>query len=256
MEMTTYQPGTPSWVDLGCPDPTVAAQFYAALFGWDVQDSVPGAGGYRLADLRGKPVAGIGPQMQPGPSYWATYIATADAEATAKAVAAAGGQTFMAPMQVMDVGKMAVFGDPTGAVFGVWQAGTHLGAGLVNEPNTVCWNELNTRESQKAIPFYQSVFGWGADTNPMGGTTYTEWKLADKTVGGMIQMDENFPAEVPSHWLTYFSVADTDASVAKLTELGGSVMVPPTDIPPGRFAVVADPQGAVFGLIKPADGTA
>lgn len=250
MEMTTYTPGTPSWVDLGSPDPNAAAEFYGTLFGWDVQESQPNTGGYRIAELRGKAVAGLGAQMQPGPPYWATYVATADADATAKAVADAGGQTFMAPMQVMEVGKMAVFADPTGAAFGVWEAGTHLGAGLVNEPSTLCWNELQTREMTKAVPFYRAVFGWEAETNPMGETTYTEWKLDGRTIGGMIQMDENFPPEVPSNWLTYFAVTDTDATVAKATELGGSVLVPPTDIPPGRFAVIADPHGAVFGVIK------
>lgn len=250
MEMTSYKQGTPSWVDLGSPDPQGAVEFYTSLFGWTAEESMPGSGGYRLVTLRGKPVVGIGPQMQPGPPFWTTYIATDDIEATASAVAAAGGNTFMVPMEVMDVGKMAVFADPTGAAFGVWQAGTHLGAGIVNEPNALCWNELNTRTSEAAIPFYANVFGWVANTAPMGGTTYTEWQLDGRTVGGMIQMDDNFPPDVPSHWLSYFAVDDTDATVAKVTQLGGSVMVPPTDIPPGRFAVVADPHGAVFAVIK------
>lgn len=251
MEMSTYKPGTPSWVDLGSPDPTAAAAFYSGLFGWEVQDSLPEAGGYRLADLRGKPVAGIGPQMQPGPPYWATYIAVADADATAKAVTAAGGQTFMAPMQVMDVGKMAAFADPTGAAFGVWQAGSHLGAGIVNEPNTMCWNELATRDPKAAMPFYRDVFGWEAKTSEMGDVSYTEWQLDGRTVGGMIPMDdEHFPPEVPPNWAVYFAVDDTDATVAKAQQTGGSVLVPPTDIPVGRFSVLADPHGAVFSVIK------
>ena len=130
-------------------------EFYAALFGWEIREPLPEAGGYRMAELRGKPVAGIGPQMQPGmPPAWATYIATADADATAKAVAAAGGRTLMPPMDVLDAGRMAVFADPAGAVFGVWQPRAHQGAGIVNEPDTLCWNELASRDADAVIPFY------------------------------------------------------------------------------------------------------
>jgi predicted enzyme related to lactoylglutathione lyase len=255
MEMTSYKPGTPSWVDLGTTDPNAAAEFYGPLFGWTVQESQPNTGGYRIAELRGKPVAGIGPLMQGQidmgvPPNWSTYIATADADATGKAVAAAGGQTYMAPFDVMDVGKMGVFADPTGAAFGVWQAGTHLGAGIVNEPNTLCWNELQTREPDSAIPFYRDVFGWSANTQPMGPSSYTEWQLEGKTVGGMMAMDENFPAEVPPHWEVYFAVDDTDATVKKAQDLGANVLVQPQDVPPGRFAVLQDPHGAVFAVIK------
>ncbi|HEY3749447.1 MAG TPA: VOC family protein [Pseudonocardiaceae bacterium] len=252
MEMTTYQPGTPSWVDLSTPDVSAAAEFYGTLFGWQVQDSMAEAGGYRLADLRGKPVAGIGPQMQPGmPPAWATYIATADADATAKAVNEAGGQTLMAPMEVMDVGTMAVFTDPTGAAFAVWQAGQHIGAGIVDEPGSLSWNELTTRQPEAAIPFYRDVFGWDSVTHDMGGTPYTEWLLDGRgSVGGMMPMDDSFPAEVPAHWAVYFAVADADATVAKATELGGAVVVPPTDIPQGRFAMLVDPQGAAFNVIR------
>jgi hypothetical protein len=252
MEMTTYQPGTPSWVDLGTLDVTAAAEFYGDLFGWHVQDSVPEAGGYRIAELRGKAVAGIGPQMQPGmPPAWATYIATADADATAKAVAEAGGQTFMAPMEVMDVGTMGVFADPTGAAFGVWQAGQHLGAGIVNEPGSLSWNELATRQPDAAIPFYRDVFGWDSVTHDMDGSSYTEWLLEGRgSIGGMMPMDATIPADVPAHWRVYFAVADADATVARATELGGTVYVPPLDIPQGRMAMLADPQGAAFNVIQ------
>lgn len=251
MEMTSYKPGTPSWVDLGTTDIDAAATFYGTLFGWQVQDSPPETGGYRMAELRDRPVAGIGPLMQQGvPAHWSTYIATADADATAKAVAAAGGQTFMAPFDVMDIGKMGVFADPTGAPFGVWQAVKFAGAGIVNESNALCWNELQTRDPGKALPFYSSVFGWTANTQPMGASSYTEWQLDGKTVGGMMPMDDNFPADVPPHWEVYFAVDDADATVAKAQELGGTVYLPPQDVPPGRFAVLGDPQGAVFAVIK------
>jgi predicted enzyme related to lactoylglutathione lyase len=256
MEMTTYLPGTPSWVDLSSPDPTAAAAFYGTLFGWQVQESAPEAGGYRMAELRGATVAGIGPQMQPGtPPAWNTYISTDDIEATAKAVIEAGGQTFVAPMEVLDAGTMAVFADPTGAVFCAWQAARHTGAGLVDEPGSLSWNELTTRQPEAAIPFYRDVFGWDSVTHDMGGTPYTEWLLDGRgSIGGMMAMDANFPPEVPAHWAVYFAVADADATVAKVAELGGAVHVPPMDIPQGRFAMCADPQGAAFNVIRMAGG--
>lgn len=251
MEMSSYPPGTPSWVDLSTPDPTAAAAFYGVLFGWDVREPAPEAGGYRLCDLRGRAVAGIGPQMQPGmPPVWATYIATADADATAKAVQDAGGQVLVAPIDVMTVGRMSVCSDSTGAVFGAWQARDHIGAGLVNEPNTMCWNELVTRQPEIAVPFYRDVFGWEAKTTDAGGMPYTEWQIGGRTIGGMMPMGDMYPADTPPHWGVYFAVADADATVAKLTELGGAVYQPPMDIPPGRFAAVADPQGAMFSVIQ------
>jgi predicted enzyme related to lactoylglutathione lyase len=250
MEMSSYPPGTPSWVDLGTPDPDAAATFYGGLFGWDVRESAPDTGGYRLCELRGKPVAGLGPQMNPDmPPMWATYIATADADATVQAVRDAGGQVLMGPMDVMTVGRMAVCTDSTGAAFSVWQAGDHIGAGLVDEPNTLCWNELATRQPEVAARFYGDVFGWEAKTTDAGGMNYTEWQNNGRSVAGMMPMGDNFPADTPPHWGVCFAVADVDATVAKVTESGGTVHQPPMDIPVGRFAAVADPQGAAFSLI-------
>lgn len=250
MEMTSYQSGIPSWVDLSVPDPDAAADFYGSLFDWQVPEGVPEAGGYRIAEVRGLPVAGIGSQMQQGmPPVWTTYIATDDVDATAKLVTESGGQTFAPPMDVMDAGRMAVFADPTGAVVSAWQAGTHKGAGLVNEPVSLSWNELATRDPEAAIAFYRAVFGWDANTMEMGASSYTEWLLDGKSIGGMMPMDESFPAEVPAHWRVYFAVADADATVAKATQLGGTVFMEPMDIPQGRFAALGDPQGAMFNVI-------
>jgi predicted enzyme related to lactoylglutathione lyase len=252
MEKSSYTPGTPSWVDLSTPDTSAAAAFYGSLFGWEVEEGGPEFGGYRMAHLRGRPVAGIGPQMQPNmPPSWATYVDTDDADAIAKAVTDAGGQTFMAPMDVMDVGRMAVFADPTGAAFGVWQANKHLGAGIVNEPVSLCWNELATREPDRAIAFYRDVFGWQARTHAPDPVPYTEFLLdGPDSIAGMMPMDDSIPAEVPAHWRVYFAVADIDATVAKAAELGGSVHMSPMDIPQGRMAALADPQGAMFSVIK------
>jgi len=252
VEKTSYEPGTPSWIDLGSPDPAKAAGFYSELFGWDVIDLGEEAGGYRMASVAGQPVAGLGAQMNPAaPPYWTTYIAVADADASAAAVKAAGGTVFAEPFDVMDAGRMAVFADPTGAAVSVWQAGTHSGSGRVNEHGAMCWHELQTRDPEAAKAFYATVFGWGTAVEEMDGADdYFMWKLGETTVGGLMVMGEDFPSDVPSNWLVYFAVDDCDAAVARVAELGGSVHVPPTDIPPGRFAVVSDPDGAMFSVIK------
>jgi uncharacterized protein len=249
MEKESYGHGVPSWVDVASPDPAAAAAFYHGLFGWDVVHGPPEAGGYAIAQLRGKSVAGIGPlPAENVPPVWTTYINVDDADAVAQKVSSNGGMVFMPPFDVLDVGRMAIFADPTGAVFGVWQPKLHKGAELVNEPNTWCWNELLTTDVGKAKAFYGAVFGWGSVTHE-GAMPYTEWQIGGNTLGGMMPKPPMMPAEVPPHWLTYFAVTDTDATVKKVVELGGSLVAPPMDIEPGRFAVVADPAGATFGVI-------
>ncbi|MGH3794781.1 MAG: VOC family protein [Pseudonocardiaceae bacterium] len=250
MQIDSYEPGTPSWVDLGSPDPATAAAFYSGLFGWSLVDQGPEAGGYRMAYLRDRPVAGIGPQQQPDqPPYWTTYITVSDVDSMAKGVRAAGGHVYMEPTDVFDVGRMAVFADPTRASFAVWQPRSHIGAGLVNEPGAMCWTELDTRDPAAAKVFYPATLGWSAADQQIDGVDYTEWKLGDRTVAGMMPMDDRWPAEIPSRWMVYFAVADTDAAAARAEELGGTVTVPPTDIPPGRFAVLRDPHDAIFSII-------
>lgn len=259
-ERTSYTPGTPSWVDLGSPDLDAAVEFYGALFGWDVHEAgdPEQTGGYRMAYLSDKPVAGMMPLMQEGqPPAWTTYVSVEDADATAAAVREAGGSVIAEPMDVMDVGRMAVFADPAGAVFSIWQPRAHPGAGLVNEPGAFTWNELNTRDPGAAKPFYAAVFGWDIEDHEMEGMgTYTEWKQGEDPMGGMMDMRGRVPDEVPPHWLTYFAVEDTDATVEKVKELGGGVAFGPIDIPAGRFAVVHDPHGAMFAVIKMPDEAA
>ncbi len=171
--------------------------------------------------------------------------------ATAAAVSEAGGSVIAEPMDVMDLGTMAVFADPTGAVFGIWQPGTFPGAGVVNEPGALAWNELNTRDLEGAKAFYGAVFGWAFEDNDMGEAgTYTTIKLGEDMVGGILNMTERgVPDEIPAHWQVYFAVEDTDATVAQATERGGSVMVPPMEVPAGRFAILVDPHGASFAAI-------
>jgi predicted enzyme related to lactoylglutathione lyase len=259
-EVSEYAAGTPSWVDLGTPDIEASASFYGGLFGWDVPESenAEQTGGYRQAMLGGKPVAGMMPLMQEGqPPAWATYVAVDDADATAAKVKDAGGQVMAEPMDVMDLGRMAIFVDPGGAVFGIWQAGSFQGAGIRGEAGAIGWNELNTRDPDRAKEFYGSVFGWGhADEESPRVGTYSVWKVGEAMVGGMLDIDAaGIPAEVPPHWLVYFMVEDTDAAVETVKSGGGDVRMEPIDIPVGRFAVVADPFGAVFAVMQPSAET-
>jgi uncharacterized protein len=258
-EMTKYEPGTPSWVDLGTPDVTEASRFYSDLFRWTIEEGPPEAGGYRMCLHDGKPVAGLGPQMNTdAPPYWSSYVSVSNADETAAAIAEDGGTLIVEPMDVLDVGRMAVAADPAGAVFSIWQPLRHAGAAVVNEPNTWCWNELMTRDPQRSVAFYGAVFGWDAvlvpppedDDTGNAPHDYTEFQVSGHRIAGMLPMGGEFPADMPNNWGVYFAVDDCEAAVAKAEALGGSVLMPPTPIPPGTFAVVKDPQGAVFSVIS------
>jgi predicted enzyme related to lactoylglutathione lyase len=254
--MPEYAPGTPSWVELSSPDTNASAAFYRELMNWNATDPGPAeSGGYRMFQQDGKNIAGLMGHMQEGqPTAWATYVSVADADETSKKVKAAGGSVIVEPMDVMDIGRMAVFADPTGAVFGVWQPKTFAGADLVNEPNSLCWNEVHTPDPESDKAFYGSVFGWAPTRPSFEGApeSYTVWELAGEPVGGMMQMtEEMFPPDVPPHWSVCFAVADCDATVAKARALGGTVVAEPVNMPIGRFAAVVDPQGAWFTLMQP-----
>src|ERR1022692_3486949 len=218
--MPDYAPGTPSWIELSSPDTDVAAKFYGELMGWSATEPGPAeTGGYRMFQQDGQNVGGLMGTMQEGPpTAWSTYISVADAEETATQVKAAGGSVVVEPMDVMDIGRMAFFADPTGAVFGIWQPKTFAGADLAGEPNSLCWNEVLTRDAEAGKAFYPAVFGWEGRPPAFEGApmTYTVWDLDGKNVGGMMQMtDEYFPAEIPPHWGVVFAVADCEAIVAK-----------------------------------------
>ena len=251
-ERDTYKPGTPSWVELGTSDVGAAAAFYGDLFGWTAGEPDEQAGGYRLALRDGKPVAGLSPLMSEGqPVAWSTYIATDDADGVAERVKAKGGQVVVDPMDVMELGRMTFFVDPTGAALGAWQPKQFAGAAVVNEPGSFTWNELATRDIGAAQSFYPGVLGWDVEERDFGGVKYTLWKVDGEMVAGGMPMGDQFPPEVPPHWAVYFAVDDADASAEKAKQLGGQVQVEPMDIPDvGRFAVIADPQGAVFSIIK------
>lgn len=255
-ERTSYAPGTPCWVDLATPDLDAAESFYRELFGWEIPELSNSAemGGYRRAKLRGRDVAGAMPLMQEGqPPAWSTYISVDDADVIARAIQENGGTMIAEPMAVASYGRLAIFTDPEGAFFGIWEPADFAGAELVNEPGTVGWNELGTRDPAAAKQFYGAVFGWEYDEEPSDRVgTYTIAKVGDAMVAGMIDMNAlEMPAEIPANWLTYFIVADADAALDEIRSGGGSVMNGPIDIPPGRFAVVADPFGAAFAVMQP-----
>ena len=215
MEVTKHDHGVPSWIDIGTDIPKATA-FYSALFGWECPPGVEETGFYTNAALNGKSVAGIGPQQMPDmPPFWTTYINVDSADDIAEKVPGAGGQVVVAPMDVMEFGRMAIFSDPTGAMFGVWQPGTHTGAQLVNEAGTLSWNELVTSDLDAAKAFYNAVFGWGANSQATGPMTYTEWKLGDRSIGGMMERPEGLPEMVPNHWAVYFAVDDLDAAIRR-----------------------------------------
>ncbi|MFJ8311385.1 MULTISPECIES: VOC family protein [unclassified Streptomyces] len=254
-----YAPGTPCWVDLMVPDQQAALDFYRDLFGWQGEVGPPETGGYAVCTLNGKPVAGIMAAMNPDgskpdpmpPTVWTTYLAAADVDAAEKAITSNGGQVMMPAMDVMTLGRMTVASDPTGAAFGLWQAKDFPGAGIVNEPSAVVWNDLNTSDTDVASSFYSAVLGITAA--PMEGADgYFALNVNGRTVGGMQALSNipGLPPEAPSHWLTYFSVDDTDSTVDALVRAGGNVLKPPFDMMAGRMAVVQDPQGGVFAVIN------
>jgi predicted enzyme related to lactoylglutathione lyase len=250
-EFTSYDAGTPSWVDHATKDLRASTSFYGSLFGWDPDDQGEDMGHYTIMRKVGRSTAGdMQPMGEGQPSAWTSYVSVADADATIEVVKKAGGTVFVGPMDVADIGRMAVFADPEGAVIGVWQPKSFIGAEVANEPGSFVWNELNTRDVPGAEAFYSEVFGWKAKGLDMEAMPYTEFQLGERTIAGMIPMPDMVPFDVPAHWLVYFGVDDTDATAAKATELGATTVVAPTDIPPGRFAILADPDGAVFAIIK------
>jgi predicted enzyme related to lactoylglutathione lyase len=250
----TVPPGTPIWVDLATKDIEGSERFYGSLFGWSPEVTRdPQAGGYALFKQGVNNLAGVGPTQSPDqPTAWAVYIATDSADESARKVEAAGGTVVAPPFDVLDAGRMAVFQDPNGAFISVWQPITMKGADVVREPNTLGWVELDSRDLEGVRPFYRSVFGWGEKASPMGEGgqgPYIEWQVEGTSVAGAMSMPPGVPAQVPSFWMVYFQVADIDGTVEKANSLGARTQMGPAAYPGGRYAVLQDPQGAVFGLI-------
>ncbi|HWE33399.1 MAG TPA: VOC family protein [Solirubrobacteraceae bacterium] len=251
-ERTKYPPGTFSWTDLTTTDQDGAKAFYSSLFGWEADDRPAGEGiVYSMMNVDGKPVAAISPQPQQQrdmglPPVWNSYITVEDADQTAARAGELGANVHAAPFDVFDAGRMAVIADPQGAFFAIWQPNQHIGANLVNGPGLLAWNELHTPDLDGATSFYTSLFGWTTSDMEMYGMRYRLIGVGDHGNGGL---SDSMPPGAPPHWLVYFGTDDLDGSVAKISELGGTVVSPPMDIGDGnRIAVGQDPQGGYFAL--------
>jgi len=256
--VTSYRNGVPNWVDVTANDVDASVAFYTALFGWTAHDQGAAAGRYHMFTSDGRSVAGLGPRTNRDvPSTWSTYLAVDDLDATLATAVDAGGSLAMPRTDVFASGSMGVVIDPTGAPISFWQAGDHIGCELVNETNTLVWNELITRNPQRATAFYSAVVGQRfAPLDESAPEGYRMISVGERVVGGLLPMQGSDWGDLPSHWMPYFAVADADATAARAQELGGAIMVDPSDLPVGRFAVLGDPGGAVFSVMKmagPAD---
>lgn len=250
-----YPHGTFCWVDLAAADARAAKSFYTALFAWETEDAPAGEDMvYVMCRHRGADVCAMytmdAEMRERGiPPHWASYISVADVDAAAARARELGATLACAPFDVMDVGRMTTLQDPGGAWVNLWQPRRHIGAALVNQPDSWCWNELGTRDPAAARDFYGALFGWSGSESQGPAGTYTSFRLDGRLVGGMLEIPPEW-GEVPPSWGVYFAVADCGAAAARVTELGGTVMVPETPIDGiGRFAVACDPQGAAFSVI-------
>jgi predicted enzyme related to lactoylglutathione lyase len=252
-EVNAPVPGEFCWIELATSDAIAARTFYTNLFGWQVNENDMGASGiYYIFLKNGRDVAAMYKMMADQeahgvPPNWMSYVGVDNADEAVARAQGLGAQLLMGPFDVSDHGRMAVLKDPQGATFSLWEAKKHFGVGVRDEANTLCWNELATNDADASRSFYTSLAGW----NPKVSPEYTEWHKGEKAIGGMRVIGEGEPS--PPHCMPYFMVEDVDASTAKVSSTGGAVHMPPTDMEHvGRFSVVADPQGAVFALFKPA----
>lgn len=243
---TAWDAGTPCWIDYSAADLAGAQAFYTALLGWEYDEASEEFAGYQMCRSSGRLAAGIMPRMDPAePPMWTTYIATDDADATAAAVPAAGGTVLAPPMDVGDAGRMAVFADPQGHVFGVWQAGTTTGVQVYNEPGSLTWNELATSDPAAAREFYGAVFDYRFDSVE-GVDDYMTFSTGDRPLGGL----GGITPDAPTGWGSCFWVASTDETVNVAEGQGAKVLMGAEDTPFGRFAVLEDPWGASFSVLQ------
>lgn len=257
--MTTYTAkrtaGRPVWFDLITPDLAGAREFYRQIFGWDYVDTGADFGHYHLALAQGRNAAGIA-AIQPDaemPPNWTLYFSSDDAVADTARVKELGGQILSETMMVGDLGSMAICADPTGAVFGLWQAGSHIGFGVDGEHGSMAWCEVNTPDSAAACDFYGKLFN--LTPHPMGGDTeYYTMQRGEEMICGVLQMDVRWEG-IPPHWMNYFYVDNTDTTIEQAIAAGGTLMVPAFDIPYGRMAVLSDPSGAYFSIVQPPSAT-
>lgn len=254
VQMSSYPHGTFSWVELSTTDTDGAKSFYSELFGWEAEDA-PVPGGVYTMCKKGDAYVGAIQSLQEEmraqghPPFWMSYVTVDSVDDTAGKVEGLGGKVLAPPFDVMDAGRMAVIQDPQKASLALWEAKDHPGATLIREPGTLSWNELSTSDANGAKAFYTSLFGWTAETSDMGGRDYTVFQRGDDQIAGMMEITPDM-GPMPPSWGIYFDVEDPDETAGRVKDLGGNVFVPPTDFPGGRFALVTDPQGAAFGVVK------
>jgi predicted enzyme related to lactoylglutathione lyase len=256
-----YPHGLFTWTDVALSDPKAGGAFYAAVFGWDVEDVSPEPGSpYWFFTKADKVAAGMGTltkeqQDQGVPPMWTSYVNVKDVAATVAKAKGLGATILMEPMQIFTSGKMAYLMDPTGAAVALWEAGDHEGAEEFNAPGFLCWNELATRDVAAATEFYAALFGWSAQTQDMGGgMEYTVVGVGDRSNGGIYDASAVLPDSVPAHWTVYLTVEDCDAAAAAVAAEGGTLLQEPFDVRGvGRMAACADPQGATFMVLALAD---
>jgi predicted enzyme related to lactoylglutathione lyase len=253
--MTTYSQakpaGTPTWMDLMVPDADAARDFYKAVFGWEYDIGAPEYGGYTTARLGTRMTAGLmenQPDIPPMPAGWNLYFATDNAEADVAHAVQLGGKVLFPAMAVGEFGSMAILEDPTGAAFGFWQAGHHIGSQVGEEPGSAAWYELYSSNAKEARDFYMALLGATAEPMP-GGMEYYVLKHGEQELGGIMQIDPTW-GDFHPQWITYFAVANTDETAAVVTEQGGEVMGPIDDSPFGRIAALKDPSGAAFKVVQ------
>jgi len=251
----SYKAGEFCWVDLRATDAADAKRFYGEVFGWVATDSSQEGHPYSMFRHGSDTVAGLGEmsaEMKAGgvPVVWNSYVAVEDIEEAVARATELGASVMFPPQKGGESGWLAFLTDPEGAVFALWQALPAGTPAVRGKPNTCSWNELNTREADKATAFYGALFGWSFESVDVGaGRRYTTIKRGDQSVGGVLEMDESM-GEAPAHWAVYFASDDVDATVARAKAAGGRVCVEPMDLPAGRFAMLFDPQGGSFAVAK------
>jgi uncharacterized protein len=254
--IVNYAPGTPCWAELVTTDVDAARKFYSEVLGWhEFEVAGPEAGNYTTPKVDGQTAAGIATQQEEEkkmgvPPHWNTYISVESADDAAKKAKDLGANVVVEPFDVMDLGRMAVVLDPVGAAICVWEPKETIGAQITREPGAITWFELDVKDTATAKDFYTKWLGWEAKEHKEP-VAYTEWQLDGDTVAGMLEVTPDM-GDIPPMWAVFFEVPDTDAAAAKAKGAGGQVYVEPMDVPAGRFAVIADPQGAVFYVMKSA----
>jgi predicted enzyme related to lactoylglutathione lyase len=257
--MTSHRPGTFSWVDLAAHDVDAAERYYTQLFGWTAERMPYGSGpdevyvmlrkdGHDAAALYSMDVT---QKSQGMPPTWLSYVTVESVDRTAARARELGATILADAFDVMDVGRMALIGDPTGAMFAAWEPRKHVGAGIKDDPGSLCWNELATRDMTGAAAFYAALFDWTPAPFEDSPVPYTMLMNGETPVGGIYAMPREMEG-VPPHWAPYFAVEDTDETLRRSDELGGTTVAEPDDIPGiGRLAGLRDPQGGTFWILAP-----